>query len=341
MSTRGRSPIPHPVLDSEPEIELPKSQSIMDPLIVGMDPETGKPLEVSLYDDEYGAHGLLIVAMTGGGKTVLLNCLMERLTACDDVLVWDINLSKGKENRRWAAACDLTAHGPRERAKALQILRLALKVIEYRGQQRRERRGDPRPDARGSGHRHPGRRDGRFAGRRRRRVAGHPASPQQDQQQEAVRGRHPDRGRPARHIVLRRHYRHPRQLHHLRHREHAHRSEAMYAAGDDAFDLPDMSSYGEGHPGVWVIGSVGAEYQTGRTFYLKHLRDLAELAASASAARCAVSRTAGPPRRRIHPREDRHGSRVLRRPGATARMDGRDREGSGERSGIGLARRDG
>jgi hypothetical protein len=54
---------------------------------------------VVLYDED-GANGMMVVALTGGGKTVLLNCVMERLTACDDALVWDINLSKAKENRR-------------------------------------------------------------------------------------------------------------------------------------------------------------------------------------------------------------------------------------------------
>jgi len=126
-------PIPHPVLDNEPEIELPERQSVRDPLIVGQDPETGRPLTVSLYDEDDGANGMLIVGITGGGKTVLLNNIMERLTACDDVLVWDINLSKAKENRRWAPLCDLKAHGPKAKKDALAILRLALKVIEYRG----------------------------------------------------------------------------------------------------------------------------------------------------------------------------------------------------------------
>jgi hypothetical protein len=126
-------PIPHPVLDDAPEIALPATQSIADPLIIGQDPETGTPLELAAYDHEDGAKAILIVSMRGGGKTVLLDDVMERLTACQDVLVWDICLSKAKENHRWAPACDLVAHGPHARRDALSILRLAKKAIEWRG----------------------------------------------------------------------------------------------------------------------------------------------------------------------------------------------------------------
>ena len=278
VSVRLRDPwahkILHPMLDAEPEIQLPARQSIMDPLIVGMDPETGKPLEVSLYDEEYGARGLLIIAMTGGGKTVLLNCIMERLTACVDVLVWDINLSKAKENRRWADACDLTAHGPGERGKALQILRLALKTIEFRGNNddtddaiHMPTPEDPvivlRVDEMDALH-DPVIKEIINKINSKKRSEGVALIEAGQRGTSSYGGTTDIRANFTSYAVAMTRT----------------RNEQMYAAGDQGLVLPDMSSYGEGHPGVWAIGCIGADYQTGRTFYLKHLRDLAELAAA-------------------------------------------------------------
>jgi len=51
----------------------------------------------------------------------------------------------------------------------------------------------------------------------------------------------------------------------------------MTAAGDLGVDLPDMTSYGEGKPGVWLIATLGGDYHTGRTFFLKHLPDITRI----------------------------------------------------------------
>ena len=280
ISVRDRDPwacaIPHPALDDAPEIELPARQSVTDPLIVGQDPETGKPLEVTLYDED-GAKGLFVIGLTGSGKTVLLNDLAERLTACDDVLIWDINLSKAKENRRWAPACDLTAHGPKARRDALAILRLARKVIEYRGNSDSD-------------------------------DAVHVPTPQDPaivvrvDEMDALQGGNDwlsnaikdelnkiNSKKRSEGVVLIEAGQRGVTTHAGNADIRANfdtfalakvrgRSEMMHAAGDMGMDLPDMTTYGEGHPGVWAFATLGGEVQMGRTFKLKELADISRLA---------------------------------------------------------------
>jgi hypothetical protein len=113
---------PHPVLDPSPELELPVPCSIRRPVTVGMDPETGKPLPLTAWD-ETGSKNILIVGKKGSGKSTLLSCIRERLTAADDALVYDINVSKAQENLEWAPACELSAVGRDEKKKALASTR--------------------------------------------------------------------------------------------------------------------------------------------------------------------------------------------------------------------------
>src|SRR5262245_5984669 len=56
------------------------------------------------------------------------------------------------------------------------------------------------------------------------------------------------------------------------------RGELLHAAGDLGLDLPDMTQYGEGHAGVWLIATLGGGYTTGRTFLLKDLDDISRIA---------------------------------------------------------------
>ena len=55
--------------------------------------------------------------------------------------------------------------------------------------------------------------------------------------------------------------------------------EAMHAAGDLGLRLPDMSEYGDGHSGVWVIAEVGGGWQAGRSFKLSEPGDVARIVA--------------------------------------------------------------
>lgn len=121
----------HPTLDPSSEWKLPAQRSIHDgPLEIGADPSTGALLALPVYADRSCRH-VLVVATTGGGKTVCISCLMERITACNDTLAWPIDTTKGTLAGLWRDAVDWGA-GVGEHAKALSILRATKTVIEQR-----------------------------------------------------------------------------------------------------------------------------------------------------------------------------------------------------------------
>ncbi|RGA04488.1 winged helix-turn-helix transcriptional regulator [Microbispora triticiradicis] len=270
------APILHPLLDPEPEIELPEVADARRPLVVGQDPETGKPLEFVVWDEDGAAHWL-IVAIKGGGKTVLLNNVLERLTAADNATVWGIDVSKAKDLRRWrdSGALDLAACGPAERERAVVMLELAAAGVGHRAEHNTEAVFDPRP--------------------------GHPlhvivvdeidalVAPGDALAQRAVvalqtitsKGRSESvgliivgqrgtaqwmgganiRANLDRQALL----------------KLARASEANNAVGDAAVDLPNMAKYGEGKPGVVALTAAGSLTGLGRTFMLKELDEVEEL----------------------------------------------------------------
>lgn len=129
--------IPHPLFDPDSEISLPEVADVREPLPIGLDPETGEALTITLWDDD-GGKQTLILAVNGGGKSVTLNDILERLTAAFNVVVWGINLSKAQEMRRWAPALDLAACGRDQRKRARLMLKMARKLIVWRGAQHRD-----------------------------------------------------------------------------------------------------------------------------------------------------------------------------------------------------------
>ncbi|MEV0993390.1 hypothetical protein [Nonomuraea sp. NPDC050202] len=129
--------VPHPLFDPNSEIVLPEVADIREPQPIGMDPETGEPLTITLWDDD-GGKQTFIVAVNGGGKSVTLNDILERLTAAFNTVVWGINVSKAQEMRRWAPALDLSACGRDQRKRARVMLRMARKLIVWRGAQHRD-----------------------------------------------------------------------------------------------------------------------------------------------------------------------------------------------------------
>lgn len=131
------NPILHPLFDPDTEYRLPEVADVRQPLPIGADPETGEFLTIIIWDKD-GAKQTYIVAVNGGGKSVLLNNLLERLTAADNVVVWGINVSKSQEMRRWAPALDLAACGPEERKKARLMLKMGRKLYKWRGAQPRK-----------------------------------------------------------------------------------------------------------------------------------------------------------------------------------------------------------
>lgn len=271
-------PILHPLLDPEPEIELPEVADVRQPLIIGQDPETGDPLEFVVWDEDGAAHWY-VVAIKGGGKTVLLNNVLERLTAADNVTVWGIDVSKAKDLRRWrdSGALDLTACGPNERERAVVMLELAAAGVGHRAEHNTEAVFDPRP--------------------------GHPlhiivideidalVAPGDALAQRAVAALQTitSKGRSESVGVVIVGQRGTAQwmgganiranLDRQALLKLARSSEANNAVGEAAVELPNMAKYGEGKPGVVALTAMGSLTGLGRTFMLKELDDVEELGA--------------------------------------------------------------
>lgn len=269
-------PIPHPLFDDAPEIELAVPCTVRRPLPVGQDPETGTPLELAVWEAGQGGKNILVVAKKRAGKSTLLNCLRERVTAADDAILVNINLSKAQEDRRWESACHLSATGPEDRKKALRILRWVEAQINERGRIPRDEAvlvpsaatplivvNVDEIDSLAGG------RD--MLDQAAKRLLAYIASKGGSEAVSLVisgqRGTADWVGgsdtRSQVDIVCL--------------GKVGRRGEAMHAAGDMGLALPDMTSYGEGHAGVWVIAEDG-DYQVGRTFNLSGLGDIAALA---------------------------------------------------------------
>lgn len=279
ISVRHRDPwaepVEHPVLADEPELELPVPCSVHDPLPVGIDPETGAALLLPVWHKR-GARNILIVGIKEAGKTVLQNCIRERLTAAADALLMDINASKAREDAEWAPACDLTAIGAAQRKRALGILRITRAIIDWRGVQPRDTAVfqptaqsplivvnideiDALIDA------------GDYLAAAIKKELAYIASKGRS---EAVcliiAGQRATAdwigGADVRaNIDL------------VCVGKVARAGEARHA-GDAALALPDMATYGAGQPGVWGIAELGGAHQLGRTFNLESPVDLRRLA---------------------------------------------------------------
>lgn len=266
-------PVTHPVLAEEPEIDLPVPCSVRKPAVVGQDPESGRVLDLPLCD-ERGGKNISVVAIKGGGKTVLLSCLSERVTAAPDAILIRINLSlKGDaEQNMWAPACLLTALGRKQAKRAVRILRIVNKIIEWRSQQPRTTadfipsRDNPlivlMIDEEGSATEIPAVRRELDPVARQGREFG-VTLVTADQRGTADRQGGAD----------------------IRSQQDVfcigmvnRRGEMMHAAGDLGLEMPDMASYGEGRAGVWVVAELGGGHRTGRTFALKEPADIRAIA---------------------------------------------------------------
>jgi hypothetical protein len=105
------------------------------PMVLGEDPDTGRGLDLTVYDDQ-GARHTFIVAATGGGKTTLYSNMAEDATGRADVLVWAIDLRKGTIPFFWGDALDARAgigpDGTPEYGKALAIVAWGAEIIRLR-----------------------------------------------------------------------------------------------------------------------------------------------------------------------------------------------------------------
>ncbi len=125
-------PIWHPALapDSDYARLVPVPNTVTKPQCIGIDPETGVPLLLTLWDQR-GGKVIAILAKKDAGKTTILDSVNERVTACDDARLIQINLSKALEAGWWAPlaianALDLDA------AQALRILDFSNDLIRER-----------------------------------------------------------------------------------------------------------------------------------------------------------------------------------------------------------------
>lgn len=273
------NPSPHPLLDEDPEVQLPAQADITKPLPVGLDPETGRPLPMEVFTED-GAVNTVVVAIKGGGKTVLLNNLLERLTSSPSELVIAIDVSKGKDLKRWrdAGALGPSALGADERGKAVKILAAVEAMIKHRAGINPDAVFQPQP--------------------------GQPKVTVVIDEIDALMGAGDGLAQAAQN--------------HLTYIASKGRSEAVgvivcgqrgtaqwlggadlralfdqfvigkvnrsgeagHAAGDLGLRMPDMGSYGEGHGGVMAIASIGgSDVDLGRTFKLKEFADIDKLAA--------------------------------------------------------------
>ena len=266
-----QQPIPHPLTDSQPEIKLPVPATIRQPLPVGQDPDSGRPLRLTLWDS-HGGKTVMVVGKKDAGKSTLLSCVKERVTACEDALLVTINLSKGVEDLEWSPACHRSAIGPKQAGKALRILDWLCTVVDSRPLlPRDDATFQPSPagpcvvaviDEIDALAKVPGAED------RLQHIASKHRSEGVALVFAGQRGTAQWVGgsnvRAMADIVC---------IGRVRSQ-----SEAQHAAGD--LEIPDMSAYGEAHAGVWLIGEAeaGGRFDTGRAFNLSDLRDIREIA---------------------------------------------------------------
>jgi S-DNA-T family DNA segregation ATPase FtsK/SpoIIIE len=116
------------VLDADPHAEAiawpgPSARSITEPVDLGPF-EDAEPCRVSFL-----RRHALFAGTTGSGKSGGLNVLMATLAACDDVVIWAIDLKKGMELQPWAPCIDRLATTPEE---ASALLSDAVAILQAR-----------------------------------------------------------------------------------------------------------------------------------------------------------------------------------------------------------------
>ena len=140
----------HPLASGELDTSLPGAEyftnpapSIKDPICLGLNPDTRQPIMLTLLGKGGGcaphvgdgdAHRVLVLGTSGSGKSMVLDTIRERVTACPDAVLLLINLSKGTEDKWWRmlTATDALTDDPdneRVRARALAILDFISDVV--------------------------------------------------------------------------------------------------------------------------------------------------------------------------------------------------------------------
>lgn len=141
-----RKPILHPLLGRPTPAAryMPEQPTARCPLLVGLDPEDGEPFGLvtsksapaglPLFVPDQGGQVILVAGTKGAGKTNALNVITAAALACDDNRVLQINLTAPAEMRAWSGACPANALGRHELGRARAILQWAENYINDWGE---------------------------------------------------------------------------------------------------------------------------------------------------------------------------------------------------------------
>jgi hypothetical protein len=278
ITRRTRDPWKHALLHPAIDPDSPYARYLEDPatirkpVMIGGDPETGAPLRLPLWDEEEGGKVILIAAKKGSGKTVLMNCVKEGITRCADARLIQVNLSKAREDRRWAplAAANALGMGADQARRARRILRWVYAEIVSRSEDPALAASKVEPT--------PARPllvvmidevDAVAADPDCKKLLADIASKCRSEgialliagQRATVQWIGGGDLRANVDIAVLGRF--------------SRASEARHATGAEA-DLPDMGAYGEGAPGVWLITELGGggDYERGRVFLLSEPPDI-------------------------------------------------------------------
>ena len=173
----------HPLTTPWPSAEpspyagwFPAEATIRDPVPVGIIPETGEPMTLTLFD-EIGAKAIGVHGATGSGKSTLLNDVRERVTAMTDAALVQLNGAHMGDELTWeplaaATACGPAASDEEVRDKILAVLGMGAATGHRAVRHARPDRAQRVPaDPGRPGLRPDGRRGGR-GGRQRSRLRG-------------------------------------------------------------------------------------------------------------------------------------------------------------------------
>ena len=129
-------PLAHPAIDPDSPFaaQVPQVATCHKPVVIGGDPETSAPLPLPLWDADEGGKVILVAAKKGSGKTVLLSCIRERITACTDAILLQVNLSMVRHDRRWAPLAAANALGRQEAGRARRILQFVADALFARSE---------------------------------------------------------------------------------------------------------------------------------------------------------------------------------------------------------------
>jgi S-DNA-T family DNA segregation ATPase FtsK/SpoIIIE len=128
---------PWPAAEPSPHAGwFPAEATIRDPVPVGIIPETGEPMTVTLFD-EIGAKAIGVHGATGSGKSTLLNDVRERVTAMADAALVQLNGAHMGDELTWeplaaATACGPAASDEEVRDKILAVLEWAQHLVTDR-----------------------------------------------------------------------------------------------------------------------------------------------------------------------------------------------------------------